>query len=192
MVKYYLSLCCIIKDERYLEEFIAYYRVLGVEHFYIYDNESAHPISQRLNNYVKDFCTILPISGRIQQLNAYHDCIKNLGHETKWLIIVDGDEYILPKKDNHFSIRDFLNEYEDAHAIGINWVLFGTSFYDYKQDGFLIDKYRHCDNNQNPHIKTICQPRFVHHDSMPNPHFIKVHDPSKYIDSSISLRARVL
>ena len=33
MSKYYLSLCCIIKDERYLEEFIVYYNVLGVEHF---------------------------------------------------------------------------------------------------------------------------------------------------------------
>jgi hypothetical protein len=30
---YSLSLCCIIKDERYLEEFIIYYTLLGVEHF---------------------------------------------------------------------------------------------------------------------------------------------------------------
>ena len=41
MSKYYLSLCCIIKNERYLEEFINYYRILGVEHFYIFDNESS-------------------------------------------------------------------------------------------------------------------------------------------------------
>ena len=50
-MKYFLSLCCIIKDERYLEEFIIYYNLLGVEHFYIYDNESNYKISERLNHY---------------------------------------------------------------------------------------------------------------------------------------------
>ena len=38
-MKYFLSLCCIIKDEKYLEEFIIYHHIVGVEHFYIYDNE---------------------------------------------------------------------------------------------------------------------------------------------------------
>ena len=47
-MKYFLSLGCIIKDEDYLEEFLLYYRVLGVEHFFIYDNNSTIPISKRL------------------------------------------------------------------------------------------------------------------------------------------------
>ncbi len=47
-------MCCIIKDKRYLEEFIIYYRILGVEKFYIYDNESNISISERLNHeYIK-------------------------------------------------------------------------------------------------------------------------------------------
>ena len=59
-MKYFLSLCCIIKNERYLEEFIIYYRLLGVEHFYIYDNDSSIPIQERLNNnYYKRMCTII-------------------------------------------------------------------------------------------------------------------------------------
>ena len=71
MSKYYLSLCCIIKDERYLEEFIVYYNILGVEHFYIYDNESSLPISKRLDKpYFQKICTIINIKGQIQQLNS--------------------------------------------------------------------------------------------------------------------------
>ena len=50
-MKYKLSLLCIIKNEDYLEEFIIYHRMLGVEHFYIYDNESSFPVSERLNHY---------------------------------------------------------------------------------------------------------------------------------------------
>ena len=180
-MKYFLSLCCIIKDERYLEEFIIYYRLLGVEQFYIYDNESKHKISDRLNHpYFKKMCTIIDFPGKIQQLNAYNNCLNNYGHETKWLIIVDGDEFILPKKENHKSLRDFLKDYKDYHAIGINWVMFGTSFHDKIQEGFIIDNYRYSEGTQNKHIKTICKPEFVI--NIDNPHYVILKDPSKYID----------
>jgi hypothetical protein len=181
-MKYFLSLCCIIKNERYLEEFIIYYRLLGVEHFYIYDNESDTKISDRLNkDYYKKMCTIINFPGKIQQLNAYNNCIQKCKKETKWLIIVDGDEYILPKKKEHVSIRDFLKDYKNYHAIGINWMMFGSSFHDHVQPGFIIDNYRYCEGAQNKHIKTICRPEFVI--NMVNPHYVILQDPSKYIDA---------
>jgi hypothetical protein len=180
-MKYFLSLCCIIKNERNLEEFIMYYRILGVEHFYIYDNESSMPISKRLSHsYFKKICTIIPFPGKIQQLNAYNNCLKHHGHETNWLIVVDGDEFICPKNKKHFSLRDFLKEYKGYHAIGINWVMFGSSFHEKKQDGFIIDNFRHCENHQNKHIKTICKPK--HTINFPNPHYAIIKDPTKYVD----------
>jgi hypothetical protein len=178
-MKYYLSLCCIIKNERYLEEFINYYRVIGVEHFFIYDNESDRSISDRLNNfYYNKICTVINFPGKCVQLNAYQHCLTNYGKETNWLIVCDGDEYILPKIHN--SLRDFLNEYEDAHAVGINWIFFGTSFFENKQDGYLIDKYKYCSNTQDKHIKTICKPKFTA--KFNDPHFAFITDPSKYYD----------
>jgi hypothetical protein len=177
--KYNISLCCIIKDERYLEEFIIYYTIIGVEHFYIYDNESKIPIKERLSNdYFKNICTIIDFSGKVQQLNAYNNCLEKYGHETNWLIFVDGDEYILPKK--HDNLKDFLNDYNDAYAIGINWIMFGSSFHEKKQDGFLIDKYRMCDNSQNPHIKTILKPQYTI--KMTDPHTAQLIDDTKYMD----------
>jgi hypothetical protein len=180
-MKYFLSLCCIIKDENYLEEFIIYYTLLGVEHFYIYDNESNHKISERLNHYYFNrICTIIDFPGKIQQLNAYNNCIKNYGNETKWLIIVDGDEYIVLKKDDHKLLKDFLKDYRDYYAISINWVMFGTSFHNKIQEGFLIDNYRYCESGQNPHIKTIFKPEFVI--NIENPHYVIIKDPTKYVD----------
>ena len=111
-------------------------------------------------------------------MNAYHDCLNNFGKDTNWLIVCDGDEYILPKK--HFSLRDFLNEYEYAQAIGINWVFFGTSFHEYKQEGYLTDKYRYCSKKQDRHIKTICKPLYTI--KFNDPHSVTVKDPTKYID----------
>jgi len=181
-MKYFLSLCCIIKNERNLEELIIYYNILGVEHFYIYDNESDFPIKDRLNSFFyKKHCTIINYPGKYKQIDAYNDCVNKTKDITKWLIICDGDEYIVPKKENYWSIRDFLNDYNHAHAIGINWVMFGTSYYDTKQEGFLIDKYRQSSSTQNKHIKTICQPKFV--SSVNGAHCVNLYDPSKYIDA---------
>ena len=179
MVSYYLSICCIIKNEKYLEEFIIYHHIVGVEHFFIYDNNSDHPIRDRLNNfYFNRLCTIIDFPGHAKQIPAYEHCIKHFGRQTKWLAIIDGDEYILPKQN--WSIRDVLNKNEDTHALGVNWVLFGSSHYDNTQDGLLVDKYRMCENGQNPHIKSIVQPRYV--TSASHPHFVILQNPSKYKD----------
>ena len=175
----YLSICCIIKNERYLEEFIVYHHIVGVEHFYIYDNNSDYPIKDRLNNfYFNRLCTIIDFPGHAKQMPAYQHCIKNFGNRTKWLALIDGDEYILPKQD--WSIRDVLNKNEDTHALGINWVLFGSNYYDNIPDGLLVDKYRRCENGQNHHIKSIVQPRYV--TSAEHPHFVTIKNPSKYKD----------
>lgn len=181
MSKYYLSLCCIIKNERYLEQFIVYHNLLGVEHFYIYDNDSSIPIFNRLDKpYFHKLCTVINFPGHIQQLNAYNNCIEKYGSETKWLITIDGDEYILPKKDNN--IPDFLSKYEDAHAVGINWIMFGSNYHDKIQNGYLIDKYRRCSNTQNEHIKTIFQPKYADKFTW-NPHHLNMQHRNKYIDA---------
>ena len=179
-MKYYLSVCCIIKDEQNLEEFIMYHHIQGVEHFYIYDNESKIPISTRLNYfYFKKLCTIIHFPGITKQMPAYDHCMKNYKNETKWLMVIDGDEYVLPKK--HKNLRDFLKDYEDYQAIGINWVMFGTSFHDKKQNGLLVDKFRYRDANQNRHIKSIVQTQYTL--DYNHPHFGIIKDKNKYVDA---------
>jgi hypothetical protein len=178
-MKYFLSLCTIIKNENNLIEFILYHWLIGIEHFYIYDNDSDPSIKNILNNYIlKKICTIIYFPGKAQQINAYNHCIKNFGDQTKWLCIIDGDEYILPKI--HMSLRDFLSEYDNYHAIGINWVLFGTSFHEKKKEGFIIDNYRYCSNKQDKHIKSIFKPQYIKH--CYNQHYVELYDPLKYVD----------
>ena len=179
MENHYLSLCCIIKDEENIEEFILYYTILGVTKFYIYDNESKIPLKERLNSfYYNHYCTIIDFPGKGRQMEAYNHCLQNYGHLTKWLIIADGDEYILPKTT--FTLKELLKDHEEKHAIGINWVFFGTSFHNNKQKGFLVDNFRRCQKNQDRHIKVIIQPAFTNY--IDNPHYGNFHDPSKFMD----------
>ncbi len=180
MSKYFLSLCAIIKDERNLEEFIIYNWILGIEHFYIYDNDSSHPIKDRLYNYLfTKICTIIDFPGSNQQINAYNHCLHNFGHETRWMANIDADEFICPR--HHWSLRDFLDNYPDAHAIGINWIFFGTSFHNNIQNNYTIDSYRYCNKEQDKHIKTIYKPEYTY--NILDPHHVSVHDRSKYLDA---------
>lgn len=51
---YYLSVVLIVKNaSRYIEEWINYHRIVGVEKFYIYDNESNDNLKEVLKPYIK-------------------------------------------------------------------------------------------------------------------------------------------
>ena len=179
-MKHYVALCCIIKDEPDLEEFIIYYVILGVTQFYIYDNESSYPIKTRLLNnfFFQKYCTVIDFPGKCQQINAYNHCIQKYGAEINWLAVVDADEFIVLKTQN--TLPELLKQYEHKDAIAINWVIFGTSHHNHRQNGLVIDNYRYCDSKQHNHIKTIFKPNHVV--EMNNPHYAIMKDSSKFTD----------
>ena len=50
----YLSLCAIVKNEApYLPEWIEFYKLVGVEKFYIYDNDSTDNTKEVLKPYIE-------------------------------------------------------------------------------------------------------------------------------------------
>ena len=71
---FYLTLCAIAKNEgRYLQEWIEYHKMLGVEKFFIYDNESADNTREILQPYIDtnlvEYCYF---PGKKMQLKALH------------------------------------------------------------------------------------------------------------------------
>ena len=53
--KYNLAVCAIFKDcAPFLKEWIEYHRMLGVEHFYLYDNSSTDHPETVLAHYVSE------------------------------------------------------------------------------------------------------------------------------------------
>ena len=175
-MKYKLSLLCIIKNEEYLEEFIIYHRLLGVEHFYIYDNESSFPVNERLKHYYyHKCCSIIHFPGSVKQMDAYNHCIQHYGKETDWLLIIDGDEFVLPKKHNN--LIDFINEYNDYSAVALNWINFGSGYHQFKQKGYLIENYTYCQKEPDGHVKSFCRPCDVK--KIYNPHFVILKDKNE-------------
>ena len=174
-----LSIMTMIRDEgAYIEEWIEYHRMLGVDHFYIYDNESTDETKKCIQKYVESgIVTYMRWEGSLAstQEEALNHALLSYRDSTEYMEFIDADEFIVPLKQD--SIYDVVNEiitdYEEARipayegyagGIGINWRTYGTSFYKSKPVGMVIEnyKYRAQDKRKiNAHIKTICNPRAV-------------------------------
>ena len=72
-----VAICCIGKCEnRYIKEFIEWYKNLGFSHIYLYDNNTIERFEEVIQNYIDDkFVTLIDFRKRtVCQLIAYKDC----------------------------------------------------------------------------------------------------------------------
>jgi len=145
--QYCIVISAIFKDEApYFREWIEYHKMLGVEHFRLYNNDSTDNYLNVLAPYIeqgdvtlidwpsstndlKDWCSLT-------QWPACVDAITHLAGVTKWLAIIDIDEFILPLEDP--DLPTFLKEYEEYPGVVLNWQCFGTSFVEEIPEGNLM------------------------------------------------------
>lgn len=106
MKKYQLAICAIFKNEsRYIQEWIEYHNMIGVEHFYLYDNDSTDDISI-LQKYLDDgSLTLNRVSSQAKQMPAYNHFLQTYRDEVEWVAIIDLDEFIVPMEKQLFQSR---------------------------------------------------------------------------------------
>jgi cytochrome c-type biogenesis protein CcmH/NrfG len=157
----YLSLCLIAKDEsEYLKEWVDYHILLGVERFYIYDNESAVSIRTTLHEQIlAGWVNVIDISGKGQQLIAYDHCLQTFGKLSRWIGFIDTDEFLVPKKTT--SLPEFLERYEDFGGLAVSSLFFGAGGNQKKPLAGQIASYRQrtpTNYRTNRLVKSIVQP----------------------------------
>lgn len=154
-----LAVCAIFKNEApWLKEWLSYHRdVLGVSHFYLYNNESTDDYRAVLQPYIDDgvvelidwdskdpshlaYGAFMDAPWCAAQLGAYNDCLKTraLG-VAKWVAMIDIDEFIVPLN----GIDAFYKLLEDAErrkkgTVSIHWKVFGTSGVEELAEGELL------------------------------------------------------
>lgn len=182
---YYISIAAIVKNEaRYIREWIEYHRIVGVEHFFIYDNGSTDNLRELLNPYIQDkLVTYHSCPGTCLQFPVYNDAAVRYAGKTRWLAFIDADEFIVVHGQN---IANFLKGFEDCSAVGVNWIMFDSDGKEkMPQSGFVISNYfrtlQDINHPCNLHIKTIVDPSQVKYIS--NPHYIKLKG-GRYVDEN--------
>lgn len=127
-----VSLCCVFKNEaEWMKEWIEYHKLIGITHFYLYNNVSDDNYLEVLNPYL--------LSGEAEifefpktplqvgdQNDIYNHALTLAKGHGKWLTAIDTDEFIVPLETK--DLAAFLESFpEMIGSIEINWQTFGTS-----------------------------------------------------------------
>ena len=130
-----LAVVLICKNEDdYIDEWIRYYELAGVRHFYIYDNDyssGSTAAKARARNREGLVVTVHPwkLKARagqcavIPQPVAYAHAALCYGHKHRWMAFIDIDEFIVPRQ--HGTIADALDCLKKHSNISLAWTLFG-------------------------------------------------------------------
>lgn len=139
--KYNLAVCAIFKNEApYLEEWIEYHQMIGVDHFYLYNNGSVDAFRKILSPYIKKkIVTLIQWPDNVgsvfdgkatwslsTQLSAYENALKwsALG-KTKWLIFLDIDEFLVAPNVN--KITEILDQYDGYPGVTLSSEFYNAS-----------------------------------------------------------------
>src|SRR5215217_1544365 len=120
---HYLSACLCFKNAApYVGEWLAFYSALGVEHFYLYNNESTDRYAPVIAPYLDaGAATLVQYPGRGVQQEVYTHCLHAFGRRTRWMIFCDDDEFLFPVEDVPLPL--VLMPYERFAGLAVNWML---------------------------------------------------------------------
>lgn len=171
--EYQLAIASVFQNEaRFMKEWIEFHILLGVDHFYLYNDASSDNYLDILKPYIDKgivelFEKVYSNHSRGQR-DIRNDCLKRSSGVAKWVAFIDLDEFLFTvEKDN---LIDFLNEFEDFGGVCINWFLFGTSnIKKIPQNKLLIESLTMCDPKGLKHVKSIVRPERV--EKFAHPHF---------------------
>ena len=96
---YDLALVAILKCEgAYLKEWLDYHLMAGVNHFYLYDNDSPDNQREVAEPYIAaGLVDYIPAPGQVMQMVVYNDAVNKFKFHCRYMTFIDGDEFIFPK-----------------------------------------------------------------------------------------------
>ncbi|QTD89119.1 glycosyltransferase family 2 protein [Burkholderia anthina] len=185
-----LGIAGIVKNEAdALIEWIAYHKALGIDKFFIADNESTDGTKELLtalssNDFLEtiDAKTLPDLK---PQLPTYKNLLAIASGKVDVLAFIDADEFIAPS-DGATSIRSFVEKIfinQDISALALNWSTFGSSGAKFHENGLVIDRFTKrakIDLGINQHYKTFVRPERA--TGFTNPHHVNL-TSGRYITS---------
>ncbi len=145
-----VAIMAIAKNEsRYIKEWLDYHRNLGIDRFYIINNDD--PDENTMYDMLKDESDVVqfnvPGAEELKKVgkqegvynSLYQNVIKKAG-DVKWLAVIDIDEFLY---FNGKSIKEFLSDsiFNDTDVIHLNWRLYGDNGQIYYEDKPVQERF---------------------------------------------------
>jgi hypothetical protein len=162
--QFYLIAVAIFKNEApYLAEWIEYHLSVGIEKFFLYDNDSEDEPESVLCSYILEGTvnyTRWPGIG--QQLPVYNFALSELRWSSFWIAFFDVDEFIVPAPN--FTIPDVLWHFVGEGCLQIYWIVYGSGGQVNRTSGLVMERF--VDHAPLTHlwshiVKSIVNPRAI-------------------------------
>lgn len=151
-----VALVCIARNEdNYLDEWIDYHTMLGVDDVFVYQNDWRFKPKREHRNL-----TLIEFDGECRQMHSYDDFTFNRSAPYDFGIFIDADEFVCVL-DGKSGIKDVLANAASFRGplagVALNWRIYGDSGRDRVVDGdySLLKRFTMCQGGLNPHVKTI-------------------------------------
>jgi hypothetical protein len=139
----YLSLTACIKNEaKYIQEWLAYYKSVGVEKFYIYNNRSKDDTEDKIDelSFRNDITLIDYNPTNPDKIGlAYQRSNLEYGKKTHWMLFCDADEFFMPSATDDLKV--LLQDYEQFSGLGVPWQIYGSSGHLLSPEGLCLENY---------------------------------------------------
>jgi hypothetical protein len=182
-----VGIVAVVKNEaRYLLEWVAFHRAVGIRDFFIADNGGDDGTSELLTRLDRagrivrfDFRGHQPV-----QFMAYNDILPRLRGLLDLAVFIDADEFIRPLGSPRIDTF-FAEVFADSNvsALAMNWACYGSSGRVESGRGLVTTRFTRRgekDFKGNLHVKTVFRvDRFV---TVNNPHFVGI-SGGRYIDA---------
>ncbi len=129
---YDLSVVAIMKNEApYVKEWLDYHLLAGVDHFFIYDNDSPDNLHMVLQPYIDaGLVTYTFYPDKCRQMESYIDAVHRFRFFSRYMAWIDGDEFIFPKSKPTIPevVDEILSDKPNAAGLAVNIFGFGSNF----------------------------------------------------------------
>ncbi|WP_158682570.1 glycosyltransferase family 2 protein [Pseudomonas alloputida] len=160
-LKYRVAVCAICRNERnYIEEWVAFYKSLGFEGVFIYDNVSDDGTSELLASLhaVKELTRVHwpRKEGIPPQRDAYGHFLECYAQDYDYVLICDLDEFLVIDDG---SVQSLIAEAEhvspNVGAIAFPWLIFGSGGQLTETNELVIERFTKCDAKVARTVKTL-------------------------------------
>jgi glycosyltransferase involved in cell wall biosynthesis len=160
--KYYASVLTQVKDEgMVIEEFIQHHLEQGIDHLYVIDNGSTDNTSEVLSKYAQQgVVSVINRPKKRSQKKNLRQVYNQIRFDTKWLLVVDADEYVFGVQKKLVDVlRDL--QANNTNYIDISWTMFGGNGYEKQPNGIREHFVKRWPNNPDGMGKSVFQTDFV-------------------------------
>ncbi len=133
LCRYSLSVGTVFRDEaRFLKEWIEFHKLVGVQHFYLFNDQSKDHYLDVLSPYIEsgevelyenDYPT--GTEWQYRQEDCFARCLEMTRGVSRWVAFIDADEFLFPVEQTN--LVDFLTDYEEFGGLKVGWVFYGNS-----------------------------------------------------------------